>query len=266
MSRWKGFCPPNLKEAKPRLIVWDCETSLAKGYFFGKVWETNIVEVIEQSFMLSFSYKVLGEKQIYTYALPDFSDYKRDKHSDSQLLKKLHEVLSSADILIHHNGNSFDVPTANTRMLFHDLVPPPPFKTIDTCKEARRVLKLPSNKLDDIGEYFGLGRKLAHTGKHLWLACMNGDLKAFKEMKNYNEQDVVLLEKVYLKLRPFIKHPNINIATRTMGACPKCGSKDLQHRGFAYTRTSESPRLWCKDCGGWSLGKKEPLAKKIHIT
>ncbi len=254
-----------MKKETPRIVLYDVETSLASGYFFGKVWETNIVEVIEQSHLLTFSYKVLGEKKIHTYGLPDFSDYRRNKKCDGQLVAKLASVLSEADIVVGHNSSRFDDVTVNTRLLFHDQPPIPPYKTIDTCKEARRVLKLPSNKLDDIGEYFGLGRKLANTGKHLWLACMNGDLKAFKEMQKYNAQDVALLEKVYLKLRPFIKHPNINIATRTEGACPKCGSAHLQHRGFSYTRTAESPRLQCQDCGSWSLGKAETLAKKIHI-
>lgn len=238
---------------------------MASGYFFGKIFETNIVEVIEQSFMLSFSYKWLGEKKIHTYALPDFKGYRSDKHNDRLLVEKLAAILSEAEIVVHHNGDRFDVPTANTRLLFHGHTPAPPFKTVDTCKEARRVLKLPSNKLDDIGEYFGVGRKLAHTGKHLWLACMNGDLKAFKEMKKYNAQDVALLEKVYLKLRPYIRHHNVNIATGTIGACPKCSSTQLQHRGFHRTRTSESPRLQCQSCGAWSLGKSEPLAKKVHI-
>ncbi len=239
---------------------------MASGYFFGKIYETNIVEMIEQSFLLTFSCKWLGEKTVYTYGLPDFSDYKRDTHSDSQLVQKLNSFIEKADIVVAHNGDRFDIPTMNTRLLFHGFAPPPPYKTVDTCKEARKVLKLPSNKLDDIGEYFGLGRKLAHTGKHLWLACMNGDIKAFKEMKKYNAQDVLLLEKVYLKLRPFLRHPNVNIQNRTMGACPKCSSTNLQHRGFTYTRTSEAPRLCCNDCGSWSLGRKEPLAKRITIT
>ncbi len=261
----RAFVHQTIKEVKPRVLLYDIETSLALGYFFGKVYETNIVEIKEQSFLLSFSYKWLGEKKIHTYGLPDFSDYKRNKHCDGQLVKKLASVMSEADIVCGHNSTRFDDVTVNTRLLFHDQTPIPPYKTIDTCKEARRVLKLPSNKLDDIGEYFGLGRKLHNSGKHLWLACMNGDTKAFKEMQKYNEMDVVLLEKVFLKLRPYIKMPNINIATRNEGACPKCGNKDLEHRGFAYTRTSESPRLRCRDCGGWSLGKKEELAKKILI-
>ncbi len=239
---------------------------MAKGYFFGKTYETNIIEVIENSFMLSFSLKWLGEKKIHTYALPDFPRFKTDKHDDSQLVEKLASFVDQAHIIVAHNGDRFDVPTLNTRLLYHGFTPPSPYKTIDTCKEARKALKLPSNKLDDIGEYFGLGRKLAHSGKHLWLSCMNGDLKAFKEMKKYNAQDVVLLEKVYLKLRPYIKHPNVNLQNRTMGACPKCGSTHLQHRGFRFTRTSESPRLQCKDCGGWSTGKAELLAKRVHIV
>jgi len=84
-------------------------------------------------------------------------------------------------------------------------------------------------------------------------------------MEQYNKRDVWLLDAVYLKLRPYIRHPNVNIAPRKMGACPKCGSPHLNSRGFNYTRTSEFRKFQCMDCGAWSLGKAEPLAKKIHI-
>lgn len=239
---------------------------MAKGYFFGGIWETNIVEVIEQSRMLCFAYKWLGEKKVHLHKLPDFRGYRKDKKNDGKLVAKLAEVLGQADIVVAHNGDRFDITMTNTRMLFHGLDPLPPLKTVDTCKEARRVLKLPSNKLDDIGEYYGVGRKLPHTGKDLWLGCQERDeKKSWRLMGRYNQQDVVLLEQVYLKMRPYIRHPNVNVATRKQGACPKCGSNDLKKNGHWYTPTSEIQKYQCGNCGTSSRGKPELLAQRVTI-
>lgn len=239
---------------------------MAKGYFFGPIWETNIAKVIEQSYMLCVSYKWLGDKKTHVYALPDFPGYRRNKKNDSSLVSHLSKVLAEAEIVIAHNGDRFDITTTNTRMLFHGLDPLAPIKTVDTCKEARRVLKLPSNKLNDIGTYYGIGNKLPHTGTDLWLGCQERDEKdSWKLMREYNKQDVVLLERVYLLMRPYIRHPNVNVATRTMGACPKCASRNLKKNGHWYTPTSEIQKYVCRDCGSSSRGKPELLAKRVTI-
>lgn len=228
--------------------------------------EGNIIEVESPPFLLSFSAKWLGEPKVYTYALPDFPGYKKDKHNDEKLVKKLAEILESADIIVAHNGDRFDITMTNTRLITHSLPPLSPKKTIDTLKIARQKFKFLSNRLDDLGNVLGVGRKLSHTGKKLWFACMAGDPKAWKMMKAYNEQDVRLLERVYLKLRPFAtSHPNINTLTRQIGACPKCGSTRLHKRGFTYTRTSEVQRFQCIDCLGYCSGRPEPLDVKIDI-
>jgi hypothetical protein len=57
-------------------------------------------------------------------------------------------------------------------------------------------------------------------------------------MERYNKQDVRLTEKVYKKLRPFIKnHPHLG--TGNSDACPACGSLNVQKRGHAFTRSFE---------------------------
>ena len=94
----------------------------------------------------------------------------------------------------------------------------------------------PTCKLDSLAQYLGVGRKLPHTGFDLWRGCMSGDLKSWAIMKRYNAQDVRLLERVYLKLRPWGVHPNVNLVNQRPNACPKCGSTHIQSRGYRYTR------------------------------
>ena len=65
---------------------------------------------------------------------------------------------------------------------------------------------------------------------------MGGDKKAWKLMCDYNIQDVVLLEKVYLKLRGWDeRHPNTALWGNVIG-CPNCGSDNKQKRGFIRSK------------------------------
>lgn len=129
------------------------------------------------------------------------------------------------------------------------LPPPAPYKQLDTKKIAKKYFSFTSNKLDDLGRYLGIGQKLDTGGYGLWLGCEEGDPKAWKKMKRYNKQDVVLLEEVYLKLRPWIaNHPAVD----NRDNCPKCNSANMQKRGYGFNKTSKYQRFQCMDCGGWS--------------
>lgn len=242
-----------MKEAK--IILFDIETAPNLGWFW-EMWETNPIGIKTNWHLLSFSWKYLGDERVHTHSLPDYPEYKKDKDDDSALARHLWEILDYADIVIAHNGDKFDVKKANARFIFHKLKPPTPYKTIDTLKVARKHFKFDSNKLDSLGKYLGVGEKLPHTGAHLWFGCMSGDKESWKLMKKYNEQDVMLLEKVYLQLRPWMTtHPNVNIYDEFQDSCPTCGAK-VEKRGFGYAQLSSYQRYCCKNpkCGAWSRG------------
>jgi predicted RNA-binding Zn-ribbon protein involved in translation (DUF1610 family) len=247
-------------------LAYDIENAPLIGAAW-EVWETNIIEVLQPSYILSISYKWLHEKKVHTLTLPQYHGYREYKPEDEEpLITEFHSIMEQADHLLAHNGDQFDKKKLNSTFLKYGLPPTKPTKDIDTLKAARRIAKFPSNKLDDLGNSLGLGRKVAHTGKHLWFACMKGDRKSWRTMQEYNEQDVLLLEKLYYRLRGFIpNHPNINLSSRQVTACPNCGSTDLQRRGYHYTRTSEQIQYFCKNCGKWPLGKPEKLAVKVNV-
>jgi len=143
----------------------------------------------------------------------------------------MREVLVGCDILIHHNGNAFDLKKFNSRLIYHGFDPIPPMLCIDTLKEVRKIAKFSSNRLDYLGTHLGLGAKLETGGHGLWDAVMEGDPKALKLMVKYCIQDIILLEKIYYKLRGYMKHhPNVisNKKPSPKGLhgiqCPKCGS------------------------------------------
>jgi DNA polymerase elongation subunit (family B) len=196
----------------------------------------------------------MGEKKIHCHALPDYPAYKKDKENDKDLIEDLHALFDEADILIAHNGDRFDIRKANARFIMQGLKPPSPYKSIDTLKAARRFFHFQSNKLDDLGQYLGCGRKLPHTGFDLWKRCMAGERGAWKTMREYNMHDVELLERVYEKLKPYISnHPDLTIYTDDPG-CPTCRSTRVQRRGFLVARKRKYRRYHCQNCGSWFQG------------
>lgn len=245
---------------KPKILIYDIETSPNLGWYFNLYQEGNILKVEDHWHMLSFSWKFLGDKKTHVLCLADFPDYKKDKENDKQLTAALWGLFNEADIVIAHNGNSFDQKKSNARFIAHGFKPPAPYKQIDTKLVAKKYFKFDSNKLDDLGAYLGLGRKLETGGKELWFKCMDGDKKSWKLMCDYNKQDVILLEKVYLKLLPWMTdHPNVALLTGQIQACPNCASFDVHKRGLVYTRTRTYQRYQCQSCFAWSQAPREGL-------
>jgi DNA polymerase elongation subunit (family B) len=240
---------------KPKVLSFDIETMSNKAYVWGK-YEQDVIAYIEEGYMLSWSAKWLGGKQI-TKGLCDYKGYKPNTPNDRKLVEELHELVNEADILIAHNGDRFDVKKMNTRFIFHGLKPPEPYKTIDTLKIARNKFAFNSNKLDDLGNFLKIGRKVKHPGFNLWLGCEKGDADSWKLMLKYNKQDVLLLEQVYLKLLPWItNHPNLTVLQDLTG-CPNCASTHLQKRGIGFSNKTKLQRYQCMDCGAWTQGKYE---------
>jgi len=251
---------------KPKILLFDVENAPNTAYIWGLWQETTSSEMVEMPWhMLCWAAKWLGEKEVYSSALVDFpKNYKRDREDDKLILKKLWKLLDEADIVIAHNGKQFDVRKANARFVMNDMPPPSPFKVIDTLLEARKYFFFTSNKLNDLGKYLKVGQKVETGGFKLWKQCMSGDLNAWKRMVTYCKNDVVLLEKIYLKLRPFMEqHPNINIYTDNSNPkCTKCGSEHVKKEGFYYTNVNKYQRFSCLDCFGWFRGKTNLRTKE----
>lgn len=242
-------------KSKARFGTVDIETTPNESYTWG-IYEQDVIKVIREWHMLSFSVKIKGGETIVR-GLPDYDLYKKDKRNDRELVKELWGILDGLDIVCGHNIDKFDIRKINARFIYHGLTLPSPYKTIDTLKVARKVLGLNSNKLTDIAQYLGIGQKVETGGFKLWEQCMAGDMKAWAVMKKYNKYDVVLTEKVYLRLRPYMaSHPNENLYNGTTFNCPFCFSSHIQKRGFHRTQVGVFQKYQCQDCLAWPVGEK----------
>ena len=206
----------------------------------------------QERFIICASWKVLGEDEVDSVSILDNRKlFKSDPHNDKHVVETLHKMLSAADVIIHHNGNSYDLKFTETRMLFHGLPPLPPIQKIDTLLVAKHRFMFNSNKLDYLAKFLGLGEKI-QTDYKLWLRVLQGDKSAIEEMVVYNKHDVKLLEEVYLKLRPYINdHPHAQLFEPGERLdCPRCGSKHTKKNGYHSANTRIYQRYYCLDCKG----------------
>lgn len=245
---------------QPKILIFDIENSPNSAYIWGLFNEVTNADFIEQPWhMLCWGAKWLGESKIYSSALIDFpKEYKQDPENDKCVLQTLWHLLDEAEIVVGHNVRGFDVRKANARFIMNGMKPPSPYKIVDTLTVARKNFMFTSNKLNDLSKYLGIGEKIDTGGFELWKQCLKGNKKAWKKMVKYCKQDIILTEKVYQKLLPYIEnHPNIWIYNgKTEESCPKCGSDNVVKEGFAYTNFYKYQQYKCKDCGGWHRGRK----------
>lgn len=236
-----------------KILSLDIETAPKRAYVWG-LWKQNVGtnQIISDWYMLTWSAKWYGEEEVIGERLTFAEAIKED---DKRLLTNLHELLEEADVVVAHNGKKFDVPSINTRFIINGILPPSPYRQIDTLTVAKRQFKFTSNRLDYIGKMLGVGRKIDTGGFELWERCMQGEDAALEEMLTYNKQDVLLLEAVYTKLRPFISnHPNHNVYT-DRPCCPTCGSEHVHKKGKHHTNVSTFQRYKCMSCGAPSRAR-----------
>lgn len=242
-----------------KILLLDLETAPNLATVWGLFKQNiSINQLIESSYTLCWAAKWLGEDAVY------FDSVHRSR--PKQMIKRIHKMLDEADAVIHYNGSKFDIPTLNKEFLLHGLLPPAGYKQIDLLKTARNQFRFPSNKLDYVAQQLKLGGKTKNIGHELWLRCMNGDNEAWDMMEEYNINDVILLENVYDKFLPWIKHhPNRSVFTGTL-CCPHCESKKFQKRGFTPAGHTRYQRFRCSECGTWFRDTKNVAAKEKYVT
>lgn len=233
-----------------RTLLLDVETAPNRAWVWG-LWDQNISlsQLEVSSYILCWSAKWLGEKNLQFRSI-------RYPGGELRMLRDVHGLLDLADVVIHYNGMKFDIPVLGKEFVKHKLGPPSPYKQVDLMRVCKRAFRFESNKLAYVAQALGLVAKVPNEGFSLWVKCMAGDPKAWKQMEKYNRGDVILLEQLYKRLLPWIeKHPS-HSAFKDVPCCPKCGSDTLQSRGTVLTSTLRYPRYRCQACAGWSRGTK----------
>lgn len=233
--------------SEPKVIIFDVETAPMVTASF-TLYPENIGHnnIIEDWFMICAAWKELDKKKVESVAI-------KKKGKDKDVVSVLRDALADADVLVAHNGAKFDIKKLNTRLIYHRLPPLPKIPMVDTLKEVKKIAAHSSNRLDYLGQALGVGRK-QETTQGLWLRAMKGDQEAISEMVRYNIGDVILNERVYKIIRPYMEtHPHMGVMSGGFrGNCPKCGSDNVVHWGGYVTVTGIiKKKMKCHNCQGY---------------
>jgi hypothetical protein len=248
---------PNDATFQVRVLLLDIETSPSLAYIWS-LWDQSVplirVEAVTE--VMCFAAKWQGERSMHFYST--FID------GHEEMIAAAHRLLDEADVVIHYNGERFDIPHLNREFLLYGMTPPAPYRQIDLFRTVKRRFKFVSNKLEHVSTQLGLAGKAKHEGFDLWRKCIEGDESAWRRMERYNRQDVKMLEDLYLKLQPWIpNHPHRGLYDGE-GGCPACSGTTLHKRGFAVTQTSTYQRYRCADCGVWLRSAKRAMGTDMR--
>lgn len=244
------------KPTEAKILLLDVETAPLEAYIW-RLWTKYVgpSQLKSDWYMLTWAAKWLGEETVYSRRLTSSEALRED---DERIMRDLWEFIDEGDIVIAHNGDQFDIPKINSRFLLNRLSPPSSYKQIDTLKVARKEFGFTHNSLESLAKLFDIQGK-NQTTMDLWIDCKHGSEKALKEMEEYNIQDVILLETVYFKMRPFIKgHPNLDLYIDFENpVCPQCGEDSLLvvEGKFFYTQAVRYQMYRCSSCKALSRGK-----------
>lgn len=227
-------------------LYFDIETSPNIGFFWSAGYKLNIgyENIIKERAIICICYKWSHEKKV-NYLTWD------SKQCDKKMLQAFIKVANEADEIVGHNGDKFDLVWIRTRCLFHGIPVFPSYVTIDTLKFARSKFKFNSNRLDYIGRFLGIGKKLK-TGFDLWRdialkkcpECMN-------KMVRYCKQDVKLLQYIHEKLINYLPAKThygvLNHGEKV--SCPECGGPTRINLTKVTAAGIKKHQRVCKKCG-----------------
>lgn len=235
-----------------RVLVYDIECSPAVTFKWSLRDEYTPIEfVIEDPRILCIGAKWLGEKKVFL-----LSEW---EHGRAGMLEGIHRLFSEADVVAGYNSRGFDTPWVEGEFAREGMLPTAPFNQVDLYREARRFRFL-SHKLQYVSTALGLSGKLSTGGFSLWKGVLDGDPKAQAKMARYCRQDVRTTDELYQRLLPWLKTaPTASLYVDDESdelACPKCVTGTVTRQGFKYTKLGKFQAYQCKDCGGWSQGRK----------
>lgn len=212
--------------------------------------------------VLTFGSKVVGEGKVEVLNILDYTDKGGDLiKAEKGLLKDVTKRMLDADVWLGHYAVYYDIPFLNTRLLYHGLpVLPANHPLIDTWRVSRNRLKLRNNRLATISDFMKTEDEKNAIKPEQWIRALGGHKKSMDYIVEHNRRDIVVLEEVYLRLRPLVlDHPNMTLPDGR-GECRNCGSDKLQRRGRHTTKQSQYWKYQCQDCASWQRGSK-PIAR-----
>ncbi len=238
-----------------KIVVLDIESAPR----IATIWRpgmqyVGVDQLLQDNAILCAAVKPLGKRAEYM-STADLNP--RNLRDDYALMGWLYEKLRDADIVIAHNGVRFDLPVIRERLASHGFPAIRLPKCHDTYMMYAGTMQGASGKLAWLSQKFSALPKSPHArfhGNKLWDSYMDGNPKAWAEMRKYNIRDVDSTEQVWSALLPWWTIARPPVADH--GACGVCGSDHTRESGTVQPGVRRYTMYECLDCGAYSRGAK----------
>lgn len=232
----------------PRILIWDIE-STGLNATFGTI--------------LCIGWKWYGKPKVYVPSIVDEAN--GNLLDDKGLVKQFIEAFEDCDYHVTWYGDRYDFPMICTKAIKHGLPPIRPKPSLDLWKAVRYRFKAHSNRLNVWEQLLDVENAKTPITFDAWLKAAHGDKRALAEVKHHCKKDVLVLEEVFEKLRPWLDNePSRGLFTGDHQGCPTCGSHHITKQGFKVARTRKYQQLKCQDCGHWFREAKSLEASPLR--
>lgn len=231
-----------------KILIYDIETGRvpAMVWWSGKQY-VSADQLMEEPKIITIAYKWLGEDDIYDLTWDNFQ-------SDKDMVEAFLAVYNKADMVIGQNNDRFDNRWINARAMKYGLEVNTFVRSFDIMKETKRLFRLPSYSMKFITNYLGIETKLEHEGIVMWDKIQFGtpeeQMEYLQKMVDYNRQDIVATEDMYLTLRKYMGH-KVHFGVLHGGekfSCPNCGGHNIELYKTTVTPAGTVQRIMiCKD-------------------
>jgi len=180
---------------KPRLGYLDIETSNLKANF---------------GIMLSYCIKDGDSKEILSGVIT--KEELMNGTLDKRLVEDCINDMYKFDKIITYYGTKFDIPFIRTRAMDWG-IQFPEYNTLnhkDVYYMVRAKMCLHSNRLENACEILGIKGK-THIQREYWIKALTGDEESLNYILDHNEKDVIILEKLYHKIKVYVRDSNKSI-------------------------------------------------------
>ena len=194
--------PPPAKE-EPRILYFDIERAPGEAYYYNRRTDYIPANFLKtEPFIICWAASWVGSDKIVSECVTS----KEARHrNDKRIMKILWDMLDSADLVVGHNVNSFDIRHVNNRFLQWGMSAPSTYKTVDTLKLIRRYAPFESNGLDYIAPRMG-GKPKQDIFFDDWRRIVEtGDQRTLNKARKYCRGDVSEGITVFLRLREWVE-------------------------------------------------------------
>ena len=236
---------------KPKILIYDIETSrgIFKAWWSGKRYIQS-TDVIREPAIISVAWKWLGEDKVYS------EHWNLQTHCDRNMLERFLVHYNDADLVIGQNNDKFDNRWVGARAMKHKLRFNPLVKSLDLMKMAKKHFRVLGYSMAYLTDFMDVERKQQHEGIIMWDMIEDGpmdkQMEYMDKMIDYNRQDIVATEAMYVRMLPYIGQ-KVHLGMFMGGQkadCPGCGGHHVRQTKVTYTAAGTIQHIMeCEDCG-----------------